>query len=36
LLLLTILTMIVVVLAMNKLLWRPLSRRASLRYRLEV
>jgi NitT/TauT family transport system permease protein len=36
LLLLTILTMIVVVLAMNKLLWRPLSRRASFRYRLEV
>jgi NitT/TauT family transport system permease protein len=35
-LLLTILMMIVVVLAMNKLLWRPLFRRASKRYRLEV
>jgi len=35
-LLLTILTMIVVVLAMNKLLWRPLFRRASTRFRLEV
>jgi len=35
-LLLTILTMIVVVLAMNKLLWRPLFRRASHRFRLEV
>src|SRR5947199_5542492 len=35
-LLLTILTMIVVVLAMNKLLWRPLFRRASSRFRLEV
>ncbi len=35
-LLLTILTMIVVVLAMNKLLWRPLFRRASQRFRLEV
>jgi len=28
--------MIVVVLAMNKLLWRPLFRRASSRFRLEV
>jgi NitT/TauT family transport system permease protein len=36
LLILTILTMIVVVLAMNKLLWRPLSKRATRRYRLEV
>ncbi|HYY48700.1 MAG TPA: ABC transporter permease subunit [Thermoplasmata archaeon] len=36
LLILTILTMIVVVLSMNKLLWRPLSKRASRRYRLEV
>jgi NitT/TauT family transport system permease protein len=36
LLVLTIMTMIVVVLAMNKLLWRPLTRRATLRYRLEV
>jgi len=35
-LLLTILTMIVVVLAMNKLLWRPLFKRATIRYRLEV
>src|SRR6266704_371848 len=35
-LLLTILTMIVVVLAMNKLLWRPLLKRAAIRYRLEV
>lgn len=35
-LLLTILTMIVVVLSMNKLLWRPLFRRATTRYRLEV
>jgi len=35
-LLLTILAMIVVVLAMNKLLWRPLYRRASHRFRLEV
>jgi len=33
---LTILTMIGVVLAMNKLLWRPLFRRATVRYRLEV
>jgi NitT/TauT family transport system permease protein len=36
LLLLTILTMVVVVLAMNKLLWRPLLKRATQRYRLEV
>ena len=36
LLLLSILTMVLVVLAMNKLLWRPLFRRASARYRLEV
>jgi len=35
-LLLTILTMIVVVLAMNKLVWRPLLKRAAIRYRLEV
>ncbi len=35
-LILTILTMIVVVLAMNKLLWRPLFKRATQRYRLEV
>jgi NitT/TauT family transport system permease protein len=35
-LVLTILTMIVVVLAMNKILWRPLFRRAAARYRLEV
>jgi len=34
--LLTILMMIVVVLAMNKLVWRPLQRRAAVRYRLEV
>ena len=33
---LTALSMIVVVLAMNKLLWRPLFRRATVRYRLEV
>ncbi|HEX9340379.1 MAG TPA: ABC transporter permease subunit [Thermoplasmata archaeon] len=33
---LTALTMIVVVLAMNKLLWRPLFKRAAIRYRLEV
>ena len=36
LLLLSILTMVLVVLAMNKLVWRPLFRRASARYRLEV
>lgn len=36
LLLLTILTMIVVVLAMNKLIWRPLYRRVMARYRLEA
>ena len=35
-LLLTILTMVVVVLAMNKLLWRPLFNRAIERYRLEM
>jgi NitT/TauT family transport system permease protein len=34
--LLTILTMIVIVLAMNKLLWRPLYKRAAVKYRLEV
>ena len=34
--LLTILTMIVIVLAMNKLLWRPLYKRASVKYRVEV
>jgi len=33
---LTALSMIVVVLAMNKLLWRPLFKRAAIRYRLEV
>ncbi len=36
LLLLTILTMVLVVLVMNKLLWRPLFNRALARYRLEV
>ena len=36
LLLLSILTMVVVVLAMNKLLWRPLFKRAIARYRLEA
>ncbi len=36
LLLLTILTMVLVVLLMNKLLWRPLFNRALVRYRLEV
>jgi len=36
LLLLTILAMIVVVLVMNKALWRPLFNRASLRYRMDV
>jgi len=36
LLLLTIFMMIVVVLAMNKLLWHPLAKRASVRYRVEV
>ena len=36
LLYLAILFMIIVVLAMNKLLWRPLIRRASVRYRYEV
>ncbi len=36
LLFLSIFTMILVVLAMNKLLWRPLFRRASARYRMEV
>ena len=36
LILLTVLTMIVVVVGMNKLLWRPLYRRASARFRLEV
>ena len=35
-LLLSILAMVLVVLAMNKLLWRPLLRRATERYRLEV
>ncbi|HKW43808.1 MAG TPA: ABC transporter permease subunit, partial [Thermoplasmata archaeon] len=35
-LLLTILTMVVIVLAMNKILWRPLFNRAAKRYRLEV
>ena len=35
-LLLSILSMVLVVLAMNKLLWRPLFRRAIARYRLEV
>src|SRR5437667_78828 len=34
--LLTILTMIVIVLAMNKLLWRPLYKRAAVKYRVEV
>lgn len=36
LLILAILFMVIVVLAMNKLLWRPLIRRASVRYRYEV
>jgi len=36
LLLLTILTMVVVVLAMNRLLWRPLFNRAVARFRMEV
>jgi len=36
LLLFTIFMMIVVVLAMNKLLWHPLAKRASVRYRVEV
>src|SRR3989449_2947341 len=36
LLLLSILTMVLVVLAMNKLLWRPLFKRATIKYRLEV
>ena len=36
LLLLSILTMVLVVLAMNKLLWRPLFKRATVKYRLEV
>ena len=36
LLLLSILTMVLVVLAMNKLLWRPLFKRAAIKYRLEV
>ena len=34
--LLTILMMIVIVLAMNKLLWRPLYNRAAVKYRVEV
>jgi len=34
--LLTILMMIVIVLAMNKLLWRPLYKRAAVKYRVEV
>ena len=34
--LLTVLTMIVVVLAMNKLVWRPLYHRVSVNYRMEV
>jgi NitT/TauT family transport system permease protein len=36
LLLLAVLALIVVVLAMNKLLWRPILKRASLRYRIEI
>ena len=36
LLLFTIFAMIVVVLAMNKLLWHPLAKRATVRYRVEV
>jgi NitT/TauT family transport system permease protein len=36
LLILTVLTMVAVVFSMNKLLWRPLIRRANARYRLEV
>ncbi len=36
LLLLTILAMVVLVLAMNKLMWRPLYRRVAARYRLEA
>lgn len=35
LLLLSVLTMVLLVIAMNQLLWRPLYRRASARYRLE-
>jgi NitT/TauT family transport system permease protein len=34
--LLTVLTMVVTVVGMNKLLWRPLYRRASARFRLEI
>jgi len=34
--LLTILMMIVIVLAMNKLLWRPLYKRAAVKYRVEI
>jgi len=33
---LTILTMVVIVLAMNKLLWRPLYKRAAVKHRVEV
>lgn len=36
LILLTILTMIVIVMGMNRFLWRPLYRRASARFRMEV
>ncbi len=36
LLLLSVLALIAVVLAMNKLLWRPIIKRASLRYRIEI
>jgi len=35
-LLLTILAMIAVVLSLNKLVWRPLLKRASAKYRLEI
>jgi ABC-type anion transport system duplicated permease subunit len=35
-LLLAILTMIAIVFSMNKLVWRPLQKRAIVKYRLEV
>ena len=36
LLLLSVLALVLVVLAMNKLLWRPIIRRASVRFRIEI
>jgi len=36
LLLLSVLALVVVVLAMNKLLWRPIIKRASTRFRIEI